>query len=138
MRLRFSVRLVLVVVAILAAVCYQLFARPTVHAEQFVSAVMGRDYRVAQSLMRSRSYRSPDSFFGIGTPFGRRATTRVVFIYAEMLPREWSDLWSFQRRVIFRVALEDDSEGRLTAWTEDTRLVAGPGGLEVLNEVHSP
>jgi hypothetical protein len=138
MRPRFSIRVLLVVFAVLATVCYVLFARPTVIAERFVTAVMGRDYRAAQSLIQYRDVRSLEVVFGVNNSLGRRSTTRIVLIYAEVLPREWTDLWSFQRRVIFRVALEDDSEGRHTEWTEDTRLVAGPRGLEVVTEAHSP
>jgi hypothetical protein len=138
MRPRFSIRLLLVAFAVLAAACYVLFARPTVLAERFVAAVMGRDFRAAQSLLRNRDDRSLDDILGGGTRRGNQATSKVVLVYAEVLPREWTDLWAFQRRVILRVALQDDSNGRHTDWTEDARLITRPWGLDFVQAAYSP
>jgi hypothetical protein len=132
MRPRFSVRLLLIVFAVLAVVCYVLLARPTLMAERFASAVNNRDYGAAHSLLRDQRFWRRSSFFAIYTPQSATPTSKTVLIYAEVLPREWSDIWSFQRRLIFRVALVDDNDGRHVEWTEDTEMVAHIDGLEVV------
>jgi hypothetical protein len=129
MRPRFSIRLLLVVITASATLCYVLFVRPTVLAQRFVDAVNERDYQTARSLLRSDFYSFRD-FFAFYIP-GKRSDRSAALIYAEVLPREWGDLWSFQRRFIFRVGLQDDSDGRHIEWTEDTEMVAFIDGVDV-------
>jgi hypothetical protein len=134
MRPRFSVRVLLVVCAVLAIACYLLFARPTAIAEQFVAAVNARDFHVAESLLKPQPFRSGKSLIEYYTSPSPNPATKAVLIYAEVLPREWNDIWSFQRRVIFRVAFHDDTGGRHVEWAEDTRLVASFGGVQPARE----
>jgi hypothetical protein len=134
MRPRFSVRLLLVIFAVLAAACYLVFARPTVIAERFVAAVKARDFRVAELLLKPQRFRSGANLIAYYMSPSAEPTTKAVLIYAEVLPREWSDIWSFQRRVIFRVAFHDDTDGRHIEWAEDTRLVAGFDGVRAARE----
>jgi hypothetical protein len=134
MRPRFSVRWLLLAFAVLAAVCYLLFERPTVIAERFVAAVHQRDYATAQALLQRPHLWSGGESFALYVPRSREKSARTVLMYAEVLPREWSDIWRFQRRVIFRAALQDDSDGRHIEWSEDTQMVAHVGGLEVVGD----
>ena len=134
MRLRFSVRVLLVAVALLAASCYLLFVRPSLLAERFVAAVNARDYRVAESLLKPQRFRSGANLVAYYTSPSAEPTTKAVLIYAEVLPREWNDIWSFRRRVIFRVAFHDDADGRHIEWAEDTRLVVGFDGVRAVRE----
>jgi hypothetical protein len=129
MRPRFSVRVLLVVVSVLAFVCYLLLVRPSVLADQFVAAVNQRDFMAANSLLLHRSSRLNEKF----TEFETVApdSKRIAFIYAEVLPREWRDIRSCQRRLIFRVGIHDDSNGRHIEWVEDTPMLARWDGLHV-------
>jgi hypothetical protein len=110
------------------------FARPTVIAERFVAAVKARDFRVAELLLKPQRFRSGANLIAYYMSPSAEPTTKAVLIYAEVLPREWSDIWSFQRRVIFRVAFHDDTDGRHIEWAEDTRLVAGFDGVRAVSE----
>jgi hypothetical protein len=129
MRPRFSLRWFLFGIAVLAAVCYVLPVRPTVIADQFVAAVNARDYAAAQSLFRNPITLTAVDFNALIAP-GRESTT-TAFIYAEVLPRQWRDIGSFQRRLIFRVRFHDDRDGRHLEWTQDTPLVARWSGLDL-------
>jgi hypothetical protein len=131
MRPRFSVRLLLVIVALLAAACYVLLVRPSVIAARFVTAVNNRDYRLAESLLKPK-FPTGVNLVAHYTAPSPNPQIKTVLIYAEVMPREWSDIWLFQRRVIFRAALHDDTEGRHVEWVEDTRLVAGVDGVRIV------
>jgi hypothetical protein len=118
-RLRFSIRWLLVLIAAMAALCYVLFVRPTVVAHRFVEAIKHRDFATARSLLRLESYE-----YGIPVPLTLNDTESISFAYAEVLPREWSDIWSLQRRLILRLRCHDDSDGRRIEWTQDWDVVA--------------
>jgi hypothetical protein len=133
MRPRFSVRVLLAGVALLAAGCYLLLVRPSLLAERFVAAVNARDFRVAEALLKPQQFRSGANLIAYYTSPPPDPRTKIVLIYAEVLPREWSDIWSFRRRVIFRVAFHDDANGRHIEWAEDTRLVAGFDGVRTVS-----
>jgi hypothetical protein len=124
-------RVLFAVCAVLAFACYLLFARPTVLAERFVAAVEARDDRLAESMLIQQGFRSGTNLVAYYTSPSPNPKIKMVRIYAEVLPRAWNDIWSFQRRLIFRVAFHDDTGGRHIEWAEDTRLVAGFRGLRV-------
>ena len=124
MRMRFSIRLLLLGVAVLAVVSYGLFVRPTHVAQRFVDAVNRQDLDMAGSLLTD-----PDVW-----PFNIDSTnvpSSVDRLYAEVLPRERSDIWSFRRRVLLRVIHQDATDGRHVDWTQDFDAVAYLSGVEV-------
>jgi hypothetical protein len=124
MRPRFTIRWLLVLVAALATLCYVLFVRPTVMAYRFVEAIEQRDYSAAKVLLHSNR---PNR---ITPPL--EDTESINFAYAEVLPREWSDIWALQRRLILRIRRQDDDDGRHIEWTEDWDVVARVNRLEVV------
>jgi hypothetical protein len=134
MRPRFSIRLLLLLIAVVAATCYVLLVRPTEIAKRFVAAVNERDHLAAKSLLPKRDFWSGRDFIAISNPPSKSEPTRIVSVYAEILPRDWSDIWSFQRRVIFRAGFHDDRDGRHIEWTEDTQLVARFNGLKMARD----
>jgi hypothetical protein len=124
MRPRFTVRWLLVFIAASATLCYVLFVRPTVVAYRFVTAIERRDYAAANGLLL-HNWR-----YGITPPL--RNTESITFAYAEVLPREWSDIWALRRRLILRIRRKDNSDGRHIEWTRDWDVVAHVRGLEIV------
>jgi hypothetical protein len=123
-RLRFTIRWLLALIAASATLCYVLFVRPTVVAHRFVEAIKQRDYATARSLFR------PDSdLSGILSPLS--GTESISFAYAEVLPQEWSDIWALERRLILRIRRQDDRDGRHIEFTEDWDVVAHIRALEL-------
>ena len=125
MRPRFSIRLVLVVAALLATASYVLFVRPANVAHRFVEAVNEQDFTAARSLLIDQDFWLFDDDSG-------DARKSVYRIYAEVVPREWPDIWSLQRRVLVRVMRRDDTGGQRVDWTEDIDMVAHISGMEVI------
>jgi hypothetical protein len=124
-RLRFSIRWLLVLIAATATLCYVLFVRPTVVAQRFVKSIERRDYSTALgALLKSWPYS------GLRPPVNE--TESISFAYAEVLPREWSDIWALQRRLILRIRREDNRDGRHIEFTEDWDVVAHINRLEVV------
>src|SRR5438309_11397074 len=121
MRLRFSLRLLFVLITMLAIALYWFVDRPTLLANRFVAAITARDYELAMSLLTNKTLWVFDH--------GPQRTAVIDRIYTEVLPREWKDIWMCRRRIIFRVAYHDDTEARHVEWTEDTDIVARPTGL---------
>ena len=121
MHLRFSLRLVLLVFALLALVLYTYVVRPTAVANEFVAAVMREDFPAARQLIVG-----PHDWVGVVEPADAPSPDSI---YAEVLPRDWGDLWRGRRRVIFRIARHNDVRGGHTEWTEDTDVIAGPRGV---------
>ncbi len=122
MRLRFSLRLVFALITLSAIALYCFVVRPTMLAQKFVVAVSRQDYGAAKQLM-------------IGEATWRRIVEQHNFpapdrIYAELVPREWQDVWRGRRRILFRVARHNDFRGAHVEWTEDTDFVAGARGLD--------
>ena len=118
MRLRFSLRLAFVVTTLLAAALYWFVARPTILAHRFAAAVNKRDYETAKPLL-------PDFWL-----FSAQPDNSIDLVFVEVLPREWSDIWNSQRRLILRLGRHQNAEGRHVEWTEDTDVVAHINGLE--------
>jgi hypothetical protein len=126
MRFRFSLRLLLALVAVVGVAIYLLYVRPTQLAERFVAAVEQSDVAAAMALLSEQDR-------WIFTQAGDLAAA-IDRVYAEVLPREWPDIWACQRRVIYRVAYHEDTEGRYIHWTHDTDVVAGVSGLRVIDK----
>jgi hypothetical protein len=87
-----------------------------------VNAINKRDYYAAGSFL------SEHMSLDLLRPVSGRS---ITFLYAEVLPREWRDIWSFQRRFIFRVGFKDTTNGRHVEWIEDTQMVAFIDGVAV-------
>ena len=92
-------------------------------AQRFVAAVEREDFASAEALLMNerdweRVVSPPQSF-------------KADRVYAELLPREWEDVWRCQRRIVLRVVRHNDRNGNYVDWTEDTDIVASPQGLKV-------
>ena len=129
MRLRFSIRLLLGIVTLSAIGLYVLFVRPTVVANRFVRLIQQGDYDAAYRLF----WGPTPQIFHDSDP-----NHSIDWVYAEVLPREWSDIWAFRRRVLLRLSFHDDMNGRHVEWRENsdivariitTEIVAGPSGI---------
>ena len=125
MRLRFSIRWLLVLIAAAATLCYVLFVRPTVLAHRFVDAVKGGDYETAKSLLL-------DEDKNVWVFRRSQAAISLDRLYAEVLPHEWSDIWRLRRRLLLRPSFHEDSDSRHIEWTEDLDLVSHIHGLQIV------
>jgi hypothetical protein len=119
-RIRFGIRLLLVVTAAVAGALYVLYVRPTLVANRFVAAVMRHDNHTAKSLVIGRELRGLND--GIGN---------VDQVYAEVLPREWEDIRKCQRKVIFRLIEHQEEDGKRVDWIDDTDLVVQFSGVKI-------
>jgi hypothetical protein len=115
----FSLRGLMLVTAVVAIGTYWFVVRPTAIANRFVTAVEKTDFDGAKSLM------GDDEILSTGSKLNRR----VDRIYAEVLPREWEDIWRSQRQIILQFACHEDKEGAHVEWTEDYELIADPSGI---------
>jgi hypothetical protein len=123
-RIRFTIRLMFVITAVLAVTLYILFVRPTLIANRFVARIMSRDYPTVNSLLVSHEMPGLDD-----------ETGTVEKIYAEVLPREWEDICKCQRKIVVRFIHHQDEGGRRVDWTSDIDLVAGFNGRVVMTPV---
>jgi hypothetical protein len=122
MRLRFSLRMIFVIVTLLGiSLCVVL--QPTVIAKKFVAMVNGNDYKTAKSLLNDESLWSFD--------YGPERHVSIARIYAELLPLEWQDFRNCRRRVCFQVLYQETTGGRHVEWNENTNIRACIGGLKV-------
>ena len=125
MRLRFSIRWLMVLVAAMALVCYVLFVRPAVLAQRLVNAVHSRDYETAKSLVLNTD----------AWPLNNQSVDGELSVdsaYAEVLPRDWSDIWALRQRLILRVLRRDNSNGRQIRWAEDCDMLARVHGVQIV------
>ena len=125
MRPRFTIRWLLVLIAAVATLCYVLFVRPTVMAYRFVEAIEQRDYAAARGLLLDNW---PP---GVTPPLNDSETINYAYVYAEVLPQDWSDIWALRRRLILRIR-HHDPNGRRLEWTHDRDVVAHVHGLEIV------
>jgi hypothetical protein len=123
MRPRFSIRKLLVLTGLLAAACYWWVARPTIVAEQFVSAVNSNDQVAAKAMyidarqfdhwiwnMRQPTYPRPTlSIEESATPQPLRRVEAVL------KSRTWHDLWRGQRRIVLRSVLTEEDNKWLSS-----------------------
>jgi hypothetical protein len=121
---KFSLRTLLAIITVVAAALYVIVARPTLLAQWFVFAVSQQEYERASAMMRSRS-----AWVRVVRPHDSEKADRV---YAELQPREWSDVWSCRRRIRVTVSRHSNNNGGYVDWTEDSEFVALPLGLDVL------
>ena len=121
MRLRFSLRLAFLLLTLVAVALYVLYVRPTSIAERFVNAVEQRDYEASRSLLVNNEL----SVFNHGPKY----FVDVDFLYAEIMPREWSDLLKCRRRLLFRIGDHDYTNGYRVESTSDFDALATPRGI---------
>ncbi len=110
-----------VLVTLSAVALYWFVARPSLLANRFVAAVNAHDFETAMSLFDGKATWSLNR--------GPQRNVVIDHVYTELIPREWSDMWNGERRIIFRVAYHEDDDGRHVEWTEDTDIIARPAGL---------
>src|SRR4051812_5073010 len=122
-RPRFSIRLLLIVVSISAIACYWLFVRPTVLAERFVVAIRDRDLKKAKSLFVADS---PDV---LADDKSRGGAGTVVDMDADLLPREWNEIWKRQRRITLNSVFYKDGDKTNGTWTQQAEIVVTANGL---------
>jgi hypothetical protein len=126
-RPRFSLRLILLAFALLAVALYVFVVRPTTLANRFVAAVSQQEYEAAGRLMCNEE--EAKEWVEMVRPEYSSKPDRV---YAEVMPREWQDVWRGQRRILFRLALHSALDGNFVDWTQDTDIVARTRGLEIM------
>jgi hypothetical protein len=123
MRFRFSIRVLLLVIALAAAACYWWVARPTIVARRFERAVNGSDFRTAQLLW------IPDEELPMNFAEYLNPHFPVKSWEIEVEPRSWTDLWNCVRRIklTLRESTRDESHavgGKLAP------VLAGPSGVD--------
>jgi len=127
MRLRFSLRLVFVVVTLSAIANYCFVTRPTELAKRFVAAAERGDFETFNNLLRESDWQIHRSASMLTDRVGP-----IDRVYVEIFPREWSDWWSCRRRLILRTARHTDENGRHVEWSEDDEIVASVAGLKLV------
>lgn len=128
MRVRFSTRILLLAIALVAIMLYGGYVRPSALAERFVALVMREDFVAAEEMVGVASWRA------VALPDGEKPDR----IYAEVLPTEWQDLWRCRRRLILRVARHSEDRGDYVDWTEDSDLIAGLRGVAIVTAFGGP
>lgn len=101
-RPRFTMRWLLVGFAVLTVAFYFLFVRPTHVASRFVRAVNEGAVKRATSMIEHGDKTWITS--------GYADTT----IATELLPREWSDVWHFRRRIVVSTYVNQKSRNQRT------------------------
>jgi hypothetical protein len=120
MKPRFSLRRLLIAFALLAVLLHVCVVRPTSSAERFAAAVLREDYSAARAFLIDGN--DWDTAIGLGS-------SKADHIYADVMPREWQDILRCRRRIVLRVSRHEDRNGGYIDWTEDSDIVAYPGGL---------
>src|SRR4051794_20276505 len=90
LRPRFSMRWLLIAVAVLTVLLDVLFVRPTVVANQFAGAIEEHDFERAASLLEGGDKTS------FATNYSARQNTNIA-CEPSVSPRAWSDIWHFRR-----------------------------------------
>ena len=103
---RFSFRSLMIVVTLVAIALYLMFGRPTVIAQRFVEAANNQDLEYARSHLSAIDGHCP-----------YLAQKRFVSVHmeAKLLPREWSDLWRFRRRLNLIMTVQRTHESGIGA-----------------------
>jgi hypothetical protein len=121
---RFSLRRMLLIVAILAGGCYFWFVRPTTIANQFISAAEKKDFAQADSLHRRKR------------PCGNTWLPFVVLVDGDteyklnaiLFEREFGDVVRGRRRfVIYATPINDGSKTPIQWGTQSTLVATNLG-----------
>jgi len=124
MRPKFSLRLMLILIALVSVALYVFIVRPSAFANRFVAAIGEQDFDTAQRLlMNEREWRRVVNPDVSGMPDR---------IYAELMPREWQDVLRAQRRIVLRLSRHNNFRGNYVDWTEDFDVAARPRGLQIM------
>jgi hypothetical protein len=121
-RPRFSMRLLMIFAVVVAVLAYILFVRPTAVAEHFAISVAQRNYSTAASFLGDQGFWA---FYKQSISPG----TTIDSVDVEVLPRQWSDVWLFRRRLLLHVCVRDDSDEQHVVWTETTNAIAYINGV---------
>lgn len=115
MRPRFSLRWLLLVFTLLTVAFYLLFVSPTFVADRLIAA-SDRD-----DLSELKPW--------LGVPPVLRIRS------ARLQPREWSDVWRFQRRFTLRFdCLDHGKDGTVSQNTRELDIATGPTGVKTVQE----
>lgn len=126
MRPRFSLRMFLIAFTVATVALYVTVVRPDKMADRFVVAAMQQNNEAVERLMSDEQ-----STVEWNHAVGREQSSKLDRVYAEVLPREWQDLWRAQRRIILRTARHSNQNSNFVDWTEDTDVVAAVRGLQI-------
>jgi hypothetical protein len=121
MRPRFSLRWLLILTALTAFACYGWFVRPTVLANQFVTAIDRRDIDSIDSMWRGAE-------IDLSRVEHLNAGNSAWRIRARPVPRTWGDIWRGVQLIRFELhnsALNQTRSGTLPFPT----LIATPLGI---------
>src|SRR5262245_24599492 len=105
MRIRYSLRLLLVATTLVAIGLYVLIIRPTAIANRFIDAVQRQHYDEAESVCVSVEQGSFQKIWK-----GAVANNRKV--NATLMPRQPKDMWAFQRSLL----LETEETNSITSY----------------------
>jgi hypothetical protein len=105
MRPRFSLRWLLIGLAVFAIALYVLIVHPSVAANRLVSAVNNGDYSGLEALGMLKELKTYNKDF----------TFENVTVRAELKPRTWRDLYKFRRKASVNFAFPEPS-GRDSGW----------------------
>jgi hypothetical protein len=133
MKIRFSIRWLLILTAIVAAGCYWWIDRPTIVAERFANALAARNFLAADGLCVDPDRRFVCRALYIfhrsdATPWimGSSGTMIHPFVVeSRILPRSWRDLWRAERRL--EMAIRDEPRSNFAGRRLDARLLQEVG-----------
>lgn len=124
MRVRFTLKWLLSLIAIVAWSLYLCFVRPSVLADKFVTLVRNNEYGAAESLCIADS-----------RPFTEYVNTESAVVTVELLPRTRQDFWKMRRRIAVRVIPVTDGGGEdRFGGTADFYALSGPLGVRLETE----
>ncbi len=126
MKVRFSLRVILVATAILSVLLYAGVVRPSYLANRFVAAVNDQDMDSVDAFLNNEEWRAVTN---VGLT--RDRATRTDHIYADLFPRDLGDWVGCRRRIVLRIARHMDTNGQHVEWSEDIDLVSRATGIRV-------
>jgi hypothetical protein len=121
MRPHFSIRILLLAIAVSAFASYWAFARPTVIARKFMRAVEVGDYQRAEAFCLDRDCRF------LSVPIDELSD---VSANAKLHPRQWRDIWTFKRRMLLQIVPAKSRPGSTDRVGFQAEVVATPSGIE--------
>jgi hypothetical protein len=124
MRPRFSLRWLLIAVAVLAIGLYVLFIRPTVVAQRFVAAIGRGDYSDLGTMRGSKLLQRFASE-------SDRVTSADVEIFARLEPQTRDDVFKFQRRLWVFIFFPKEDKPVERPYQKGIWVTAGIGGVRM-------